>query len=522
MPIEQFRMVGFNPDVAAHELPPDQWSDIKHLVPDRGVYSKAGGAFNAAAALTPAPLWMLNFQLGNPDSINQLNNYWIYAGIDTTTKVFLHDGIDDTDSEITLAGLYASSRPNDFTGGVMNGYPFLTADPLRNNSGSTDIQYWPGTNTSTVPDNMLTLPAQLGTLGGAWAGYVLSWVAAHKNHIFGGHTVSTTYGHAPDEIVWSDSAPQGGLPTTWDPAAAASEAGNVRLTATPGAVIHGISGPSDRFYVFKHQSVYAGQYVGGNEVYAWRLLSRHVGVVARHCVQVVGNLMYICGTDDVVVFDGYDFKSICDNRTRNEIFTLIHLAGSSSEDTFTAYRPDADEFWVIPPSSAQIYSTRCFVYNVKEDKWGERILESYGSAGLGIPFGNQYGNYKLHMGRISGANEIHEIDQNNSDSDTAGIGWEAYRTDLDFGDRNRVKTVNRIRPRVTSTGTPTITVQLGARNTLDETITYNSAVNFVVGTDKWVTDIVSGKFISIRFADTSASKETVWGFDVDFEIGGEF
>lgn len=516
MPIEQFRMTGFNPDVAAHELPPDQWSDIKHLVPDRGAYSKAGGQFLAASALTPTPLWMLNFQLGNPDSINQLNNYWIFAGLDTTTKVFLHDGIDDTTAEITLAGLYASARPNDFTGGVMNGYPFLTVDPLRNNSGSTDIQYWPGTNTATVPDAMVSMPNQRSN-------YVSSWVAAHKNHIFAGHNVfDTTPYHAPDEVIWSDSVVQGtAAPGTWIPAAG-NEAGNVQLTATPGQVIHGVSGPNDRFYVFKNSSVYAGQYIGGNEVYSWRLLSRHVGVVARHCAQVVGNLMYICGTDDVVVFDGYQFKSICDNRTRNEIFTLVHLAGSSAEDTFTTYRPDANEFWVIPPASGQVYSTRCFIYNIQEDKWGERQLENYGSAGWGIPFGEQYGNHRLHMGRISGANEIHEIDQNNSDSDVAGLNWEAYRTDLDFGDRNRVKIVNRIRPRITSTGTPTISIQLGSRNSLDETIGYNSAVNFTIGTDEWITDIVSGKYISVRFSDTNSTKETIWGFDIEYELGGEF
>ncbi len=75
-------------------------------------------------------------------------------------------------------------------------------------------------------------------------------------------------------------------------------------------------------------------------------------------------------------------------------------------------------------------------------------------------------------------------------------------------------------PRVTTLGTITMTMQLGARDGLDESISYNSAVNFDPDADQWLDDTISGKFITFRFADSSSSIQHLWGFDVEWEWAG--
>ena len=513
--ITQFRMTGYNPDIPPHELPPDQWNTLVHMVPDRGVYSKAGGVFNHGAK-TPDVSYLFNFQKDDADSVNQLDNFWLYAGdVSGTVKVYMHDAIDDTDTDITLAGLYSSLRPNDFTGGVMNGFPFITVDSIANNSGNSEIQYWPGTATASVPDPMVAMPNQQPS-----AGYVVSWARAHKNHIFAGNTVSIAFNGAPDEVIWSDAVAQGaGAPATWI-AAAGNEAGNVRLTASPGPVIDGISGPRDRFYVFKQGSTYAGEYIGGNEVYSFRKLTDNVGVLSRHNAEVVGQLMYLLTPDDVVQFDGFQFQTIVESKTRNAIFDAIYATSVDPQDSFITYRPDANELWVCVPTASQRYSDLAYVYNTVHNSWGQRTLESYRCADMGIKLDSQYGQQALHMGGGDDDKQIHEIDRNNTDSDSANIAWQVLREDLDFGDRNRLKIIKRIWPRFTSTGTPSINMAVGVRNNLNDAIAYSANQAFTPGTSEWIDPIATGKYISFRFNDTAATIDTLWGFDVEWEWGG--
>lgn len=529
MPIMQFRMSDWAPDQHAPTMPPELWSDANDITWRDNRYERAGGSFDHYTS-TPTPSFLLNFTGPDYDNIAQLDNFWLIGGLDTTSKVWLRENNSDIETEITLAGLAASDRPDDWTGGIINGFPVLTVDTAKDGLGASDIQYWDRTGTGT-PTALQSLPNQR-------ANYRVRSIAVHRNHIFGLSTISTANGHVPEEVIWSDAAPVGNVPQTWVPAAG-NEAGDVRLGDTPGECVDAISF-SNRLFIAKHGSIHSAEYIGGNAVFAFRKLSTEVGVIGRHCMVVVGSQMYLWTPYDIVRYDGVQWVSICNNRVKRTIFDAVYASTTHSWACFLTYNPAFNELWCVVPDANGDVGTDVFVYNIDADKWGKRDIafavnytNGAGCAEYGWRFdegvlGADFPRKAMHMGYTEDK-RIVEFDRSTTDAAGGVPSWLLEREDLDFGDRNRIKIIKRVRPIVEYSGTTSIQLLIKVRNGLDEAYTTGVVTSdFDADTAQWI-DIVasdvrdlSGKLVSFRWNDAIASVTRFHGFDVDFEWGGEW
>ncbi len=351
MPITQFRMNRWIPDTKPHELPDDAWSDIDDMSASQlGGYIRRGGD-NDLGTETPDVAYLFNFLQRDEAGVNELDNFWIYGGeVSGTSKVYLKEGDSGVDTDITGSSgtaLANSSIADDWTGGIINGFPVLTVDAIKHGAGASNMKYWPATFTGSgpaAPDALVELPGQRSN-------YRAAWLRAHRFHLFAGHTISTANNHQPDELLWSDAAAVGAVPSTWSPSAS-NEAGDVRLSDSPGPLVDGLSW-GEQFLIFKHHAVYAARYVGGNAVFSFRKLVDGIGVIGRHCAQAVGGTVYLFTPDDIVAFDGYRWQSIAEGKVRNRIFDSVYGSSVNSYAAFLAYKPDTKELVCgIPNTSA--------------------------------------------------------------------------------------------------------------------------------------------------------------------------
>jgi hypothetical protein len=526
MPITPFRMTEYNPDIAPHLLPDNAWSDLFNMVHRDGVYTTAGGTANLGTEIV-SPAFLLPCEAPDGDNILKLENYWIWGGVNAvgTSKVYIRDAAGNKKDITHTAGttLNNTERPDDWTGGIINGFPVLTVDSAKDGAAVSNIIYWPRTNAAANdPNVMLELPGQRVL-------YRVRSIAIHRNHIFGLSTVSTANGHVPEEVIWSDAAAVGAVPTTWVPAAG-NEAGDVRLGDSPGEVIDGLSF-GNRLLLYKREAAYSAEYIGGNAVFQFRKLSGQVGVMSRHCVVNYGQKQFILTPDDVVEFDGVQFRSIADRFIKRQLQTVIGAANTRDWSFFVGFNPRYAELTIYVPDSASDEAVTAWVYNAQSGKWGFR---SFGGTWVGVGC-HAYG-WAADQALDATSDPLRTVHlgapvaQRIYIPDKGGIigtpfTWRCQRDDLDLGDPLRRKIIKRIWPRIyPASDTGTVVVALDARDNPHTTQSFTEfSTTFDPRTDEYV-DItgINGRYISVKLTDADSDEQKVWGFDLEWEFDGAY
>jgi hypothetical protein len=73
----------------------------------------------------------------------------------------------------------------------------------------------------------------------------------------------------------------------------------------------------DKMVIYKEDSLYFCEWVGGNSVFRFRKISDFIGISARDAVVEVNGVHYIQGDDDILMFDGNTVKSLLFGRMKN-------------------------------------------------------------------------------------------------------------------------------------------------------------------------------------------------------------
>jgi hypothetical protein len=332
---------GVNADIAPAELDASVWNVGINVIFQNGFAKSGPGWDEYAPGLLFAPLYTIPVFAESAGSY-----YWIYAGNNGGVGgVGVTDGINHFD--ITPAGGLGETARGDWTGGTLNGVPFL-------NNGIDPPMYW-----DSVPTNpMLELPGwPANTRCGA--------LRAFKYHLVA-MNINDGTGEYPDLLLWSDAADPGTIPQDWAPAPD-NQAGNFSIATTQGGIVDG-GAMRDQFVVYKTDSTTLLQFVGGQFVMSNRKAFVTSGVLARNCFAELYGSHYVLTDGDFILHNGQEVRSLLDGVNRNWLFDQID---SNNYPVAHITLSHADkQVWINFPSSGHLDCDKSLVFDVVGEAFG--------------------------------------------------------------------------------------------------------------------------------------------------------
>lgn len=497
---------GINYDTPTHEVPHDYYTRGQNVHFRKGFPERIGGSKSVYGTLSTNIQRLLNARLGS-------TNWWLYWGVDSVYGKETSNNYDLTPG----GGLQTITNPWEITATVLNGVPVFT-------NGLDTPQYWDG----DAGNNFADLP-------NFPAGTICKSIAAYKFHLFA-LDIDGPAGQFEDQILWSDAAEPGAVPATWT-AAAANQAGDAVLGDTPGPCL--LAKPlRGQLIIYKRSAMYSVDYVGGNEVFAISPpLFSSTGALTRHSVADLNGQHFVVTDGDVILTDGTNRRSIANGRMRDALFQ--QLDQDYYENLYAVYHRAKNEVWLCFPESGEQYPTKAFVYDVHNDSFGERDLES-GNTCAAVGLVNDAAvsdawnddsdawnsdTSKWNQANYSYATEslvtaagttMTQHDTEDNQSPAASVG----KYDMHLGDPERVKFVRRVHLRL-SAGFDTVYVRVGGRMKTQDAITWETEQALTEPED-YVNVLVMGKYISVEVRSEDSAIWQLSGFDFEYERRGYF
>lgn len=498
---------GLASDVATFEAPAEFFTRMRNAICRQG-FAENAPPFSPiyAAPLTPA-LDVLN--VPTPDV-----NYWAYASASA-----LHIVESTVHTPITpVAGLSAAPLASDWSSGLLNGVPFWS-------NGKDAPIYW------ALAPSARALP-----LPGWPASTVCKFIAAYKFHLFA-FNIDGPAGAFPMLMQWSDAAEPGAVPSSWTPAPD-NQAGSASLSATPGAILTAAQ-LRDSLLVYKPGSTYAVDYVGGNDVFALRVLLSQAGALTRHAVAALSGGRHLVVSDgDILIHDGTNVTSVGEQRTKNFLFRQIDQ--NNYAELFTVYNRPRSEVWICFPEAGALRPTLALVYDIVHDSFGVRELPELACGAVGVvddtqpsdtwdaspvtwpnaptPWNRQ--SFELATASLvfgSGTSPaLYKADQG-AQSLTAVLAKEG----ISFGAPERVKLVKRAHVRIKGASILPFSVRLGSQMAPGGPIAWSAPAAVTPGSGV-VNAFAQGRYIAVELSTTTDQPWQLTGVDLEAEMRGYF
>lgn len=298
-----------------------------------------------------------------------------------------------------------------------------------------------------------------------------------------------------------------------------------RFLSSPGPVTAGRK-LGDIIVAYKDRSMYVGQYVGGSEIWDWRMLPGNIGAPCQEAVVTTGTAHFFPGPDDFYVFDGSRPIPL-DSPVRSWFFSVL--------DTRYAYRisgtfdrQNQRVLWWFPSLSSGGVLDKCLVYNIKTRQWGRmdghiEIAAEYLNSGITYEsIGSLYSTYDDIPTTISYDSPF----WTSSGSVIAAFGTDhvAYSytgtpssssiTTHHHGDNSVFSTVSRVKPRFL-TAPASSTLLYSHSNTDPTSFVQNLSSMFA---NQWYDVLWSARWHKFELQFTGSMKIT--GYDVTLTQDG--
>jgi hypothetical protein len=495
---------GVSSDVPAWALADDLVSQADNIIFREGIPQRAPSVQAVYDPPTVGPYCLLNAQISG-------TNFWIYAGSSAVYAVQTTVHTDVTHA----SGIQTNTDVSKFTLDLLNGVPVF-------NNALDEPQYWDG----NVANNFLDLPGWIAT-------ETCKVLVPHRFHLFA-LGIDGPAGDFPDQVKWSDAAAPGNVPSSWT-AAATNEAGDTILGDTPGEIISGAN-LRDALMIYKSGSTHRADYVGGQEIYAFRTLFVEAGALCRHAVADINGRHLVVTDGDIIVTDGTNIRSIAQNRRKRFLFN--QLDQDNFQNLFVVYNRALNECWVCFPEAGNSLCTRAMVYDVANDAWGDRELPGIAFAANGLindtatdetwdadsdawdgdssPW-NQV-NYSLATADLVLA------DPTTPDLLEVGRGTQSLTSTLSkysmgFGEPGRFKFLKRVHFLIDAETAIDFEFRIGTQQAAEGTITWQAPVTFN-SDDQFVNVLATGRFVSWELKALTDSPFRVTDIAFEYEWRG--
>lgn len=502
-----------SPSGIVRDLPPDavaqaDYNNGRNVTFRDGIASRVLGYEPIYGTPVVAPQLLANLR----DSIN---NFWIYPG---KAQIGATDGA--THAHVTpTTGWVDPEGFNQWSATFIN-------DAVVLNQPNMPPMYWTG-----------GLSNRVEYLPGWPVGTLAQLVRASRYHLFA-FNLTDTNGSFPNGVLWSDAAEPGTIPPTWQ-ITQANQAGSVELAAGGGAIMDAAV-LRDAMIIYKETEVWAAQYVGGNQVYAFRKVLGMAGALSRNCVASYNGLHVVLTSNDVMLFDGQQARSIIDKRNKRWLFNTMD--SKHYKNSFVVYYAQRNEVWIVFPSAGNEVPNTALVYCGDSDSWGERdivtpcigvgiVAENDGAAAwdtitdtwesVSIEWDQstyQVINETLLASVDGGLTNVDAGITNNG----ALISASLLKSGLALGSPQRKKLIRRLWPRMAGSAGTVVTLRAGGHDQPNGPISWAAPVSFTIGVDEKIDTFATGRYLAFEITSESEQPWAITGIDCEYSLQGEW
>ena len=469
------------------------------------------------AGATDTPLFLIPW-------ISDTVLYWLYA---TPTKIWR---VLSTHVDIS-GGVYHATADLRWVGTIFSGIPILT------NASLVDKPQRLNTTTGLMQD-LDNFPV---------TDYV-KVIRQYGNFLIGLNLKRGT-DLFPHTIKWSDAAPLGTLPGSWDASDPTTFAGERDLGSDYGVIVDCLELGRTNI-VYKEDAAFAMTLVGGQSVFSTSPLPFKRGLMAPDCVCQVPMGHFVLGQGRVYVHNGNTFEDIIEGRVLKWFFNSIHSLYTSR--TWVRPHPILPEVWVgyVSNDSTNGYHDRVGIWNWKNGTWTIRDIDSITFAAQGYVSGaeaaiNDYTQvidsytqvfnartYNLAKKIMVGCSPISTMPLQKLDEVTTIATAKAFfieRLDLPLSgqaqdgtlevDSSTTKFLRRVYFKLKGSGT--VTIKFGQRASVADAIDWNPACLFEIGVDRYIDCWLQYTLLSYRIESTGMSDFEYLGANIEIEPLGE-
>jgi len=529
---------GIVDDLLPHQLPPNAWSAGKNIRFNDGKAVKFSGHeqfFDAGAAVTAG--LGANWDGGLTEQVYHLlpvaegtDYYWIFCGL---KNVGVFNRATNTCEEITRtagAGDYTATDANvDWTSCIIGGIPVI-------NNGVDTPQMW--VDPSFGPADKLTdltSFSSFATRCGAMRVYKNYLIALDVTKAAGGGT------RYPLLVKWSDSSALGGVPLSWDETDQTTDAGETELPGAKTDISTGVCLDCltlrDSNIIYRDDSVWSMNFVGGTFVFAFRQIYASQGMLARRCMAEYEGRHFVVGQNDVFIHDGSNFESIIDVKRKDKLYSDIEPTYVDRTYVFANY--PATEMWIcyVQNGTSATWPNKAMVWNWRHKTWGVRDLPNktaYITGGIvnttvstdiwSTPDGN-WDTWTQEWGALGYSPASQSpcmatdgiVYKGDSTQQFAGVSMTSYveRSDIPLGEQDGFMRINAIYPRMS--GSP-VNITVGSQMAPGGAIKEQASVLFTPGTSQKVDARLTGTHAYIKISSSNAASWEMSGYDIEYDF----
>lgn len=518
-PLHDIGKFGLISDIKGHELPPEALYDGRNIrmqdnyVTNFQSYREVGGTkLHSTKKLFYVPF--------------AGEKYWLYAN---ETDVGVWKTSANTHHALTRAsGDYTMTSNDQWNGFWLNGVWIM-------NNGVDKPQFWADGNVATKLADLTNWPA-------TWKAKVLR---GYKNFALAMDITksSTRY---KSLISWSHPADPGAVPSSWDITDPTKLTGDISLAQTSGQIVDACT-LREANIIYKTDAIIMQQYVGGNDIFAWREISNITGAMGQQCAVEFqpGQHLVLTSDGDVVLMNGQTLVSVASRRILYAIRSEVSL--NVANKSFLVAYPERKEVWVCFVNSYGIgeepYVSSAFVWNWESGAWGRSPTLFAFDAASGVL--EEDPTSPTDSERLKGTILAANVDgetwyQHDVSSYAGGVADASYFTTqaLSFGgqkqdgspavDFNQHKVLTEIWPNVEISGAEVL-VSIKAADEAEYLTLSTNYQDFV-----WVPSespkidcCIDGKYFQIEFFFYPAGELVeyfykLFGFRFEFNLSGEY
>lgn len=525
--IENTGAVGIITDTPSHILPPEAWSDGNNVRFFEGVVEKFTGQEAVFGTPTVAPHYLLPWNYSS-------GFRWLYASVD---KIYYTNGATHADATryTTTPGdddYTGKTRPI-WTGGVFNGVPIM------NHDNDTDYpQQW---------DDVL---GRMKDLDNWQVNTYCKAIGTFKNFLVAVNITKSSVNY-PYMVKWSGVADPGTVPPTWDETLATNLAGEAPLAETGGHLLYGLA-LANQYVLYKEDSILVMRFIGGVNVFSFETITNTTGILSQRCAVEFFKKHIVVGKNDVVIFDGFNVRSIIDKRNRQLFFADLH--DTYKAQTVLSVDYNKREIWIsyVSVASTSVYLDKALIWSWEDNTWAFRDLPDLAY----ITAGEIVSNIQTIDGLVGSINDIVGTFNSLASSGVDGLLYaKVYTTnefmhgDTGYSDRgtdvvstlertgitivgtdrqgrprvdqSKVKFLRSVFPKISAPNPVTFNIYAGAQDTPGGAIIWEGPYTFTTGVDTKVDFMVSGKFLAVKFEETGGLPWSFDGYALDLDVISE-
>jgi len=340
---------GIMPDYPSHEIPLNAWGMCGNMHFTDSAVEKVAGYKSRWGVPSIAPYFVLPVQALSG------NYFWLYAGLTAAHCFEVIGSSAGVHTDITRAASpYSASGVRNWQGGVLNGVPIL-------NNGVDVPQMWLPVSAAQKLQDLSNWPV----------GVTTQIIRSYGNFLV---ALDVTKSGVRDRqlVKWSHPASAGAVPVSWDETDPTKDAGEYSLADTVGGLVDCVP-LRDINVLYKEDSIWAMQLVGGVNMFRFSALFRNIGVRSKNCaVEYQTGKHFVLGADSLFVHDGQTITAVGKGKVQQWLFTQIDATNIAR--SFVTLDVANTEVWVCYPAVGQAYPNKALLWNWVTGAFGHRDL----------------------------------------------------------------------------------------------------------------------------------------------------